>query len=83
MLLSDAEELTRLTKLITNSDTISPCACCGVKLAWIFAGDGTTCREVFTGKDHKCSHNMNTAPKGTFRYLEREVKRLQKELEDK
>lgn len=76
------DEAERLKKLIEQCDVISPCACCGQKLAWIYAGDGTSVREVLTGKQHKCQFDMNSAPKGTYRWMERELIKLQKEIEE-
>lgn len=68
-------EVIRLQNLIENHDTISPCACCGKKLAWVFAGDGTYNHEVDTGNPHSCPISMDDFrdgkfPEGTYRYQE-------------
>lgn len=85
-------EVERLRLLIDKSDSITPCACCGKKLAWHFAGDGTSCREVDTGTDHKCPVDKTDwdnadFPPGTYRAAERrainaevKVEQLRKQL---
>lgn len=65
-----AAELALLRRMIAR-DEITPCACCGVKLSWQFAGDGTNALEVSTGLLHQCPHTMESAPEGTFRAMER------------
>jgi hypothetical protein len=69
-------ENARMVNTIQKYETISPCACCGIKLAWIFAGDGTVCREALTGIEHKCAvdkerWDKHDFPEGTYRYAER------------
>lgn len=69
------KHLQLLEKAVNEADTISPCACCGQKLAWIWAGDGTVCWEVYTGKPHNCTvtaddFQQRRFPLGTYRHVE-------------
>lgn len=68
-------EIERLQALI-DRDCIQPCACCGKKLSWQYAGDATNAIEVETGKQHTDCVPMDAAPPGTFRYVERQANDL-------
>lgn len=64
------EENERLCRLLTAYDSISPCDCCDMKLGWKYAGDGTCCIEIETGKPHQCPVEWGKFPEGTYRFQE-------------
>ena len=47
-------EVERLQRIIRWADEVKPCALCGSKLMWVYAGDATFATECKTGDRHKC-----------------------------
>lgn len=76
-----AAENERLCRLLTDYDSISSCACCDMKLGWKYAGDGTCCIEIETGKPHECPVEWGKFPEGTYRFQEARAIAAEKKAE--